>query len=115
MLFPQDNIQNTYLSGTLIGVTFLNAFIKFYQLQKSEVILVSFLAMILPSCHVLHDGSLQNIPAADLVKGDIILLVSIISCPFLLPTSDHIWAADWRQDPSRSPYLFLNRFESRQQ
>jgi sodium/potassium-transporting ATPase subunit alpha len=114
-LFPQDNIQNTYLGGILISVAFLNAFIEFYQLQKSEAILASFLAMIPPSCRVLRDGSLQNIPAADLVKGDIVLLVSIISCPFLLPTSDHIRAARRRQDPSRSPYLFLDGFESRQQ
>ena len=73
----QDNIQNTYLGGILIGVAFLNAFIEFYQLQKSEAILASFLAMIPPSCRVLRDGTLSNIPAADLVKGDVVLLVRI--------------------------------------
>ena len=35
----QDNIQNMYLGGILIAFTFLNAFIEFYQLQKSEAIL----------------------------------------------------------------------------
>jgi len=69
-----NNIQNTYLGGILIAVAFLNAFIEFYQLQKSEAILASFLAMIPPSCRVLRDGTLQNIPAADLVKGDVVLL-----------------------------------------
>ncbi|KAH9039417.1 aminophospholipid-transporting P-type ATPase [Lactarius hengduanensis] len=69
-----DNIQNTYLGGILIGVAFLNAFIEFYQLQKSEAILASFLAMIPPSCRVLRDGTLSNIPAANLVKGDVVLL-----------------------------------------
>lgn len=64
-----------YLSGILIGVVFLNAFIEFYQLQKSEVILASFLAMIPPSCRVVHNGTLTSIPAADLVKGDIVLMV----------------------------------------
>ncbi|KAI9508826.1 aminophospholipid-transporting P-type ATPase [Russula earlei] len=70
----QDNIQNTYLGGILIGVAFLNAFIEFYQLQKSEAILASFLAMIPPSCRVLRDGNLNSIPAASLVKGDVVLL-----------------------------------------
>jgi len=80
----QDNTQNTYLGGILIVVAFLNAFIEFYQLQKSEAILASFLAMIPPSCRVLRQGTLQNIPAADLVKGDIVLLVWTISYLFLL-------------------------------
>ncbi|KAI0285240.1 aminophospholipid-transporting P-type ATPase [Russula brevipes] len=69
-----NNIQNTYLGGILIGVAFVNAFIEFYQLQKSEAILASFLAMIPPSCRVLREGTLQNIPAADLVKGDVVLM-----------------------------------------
>ncbi|KAI0255351.1 aminophospholipid-transporting P-type ATPase [Lactifluus subvellereus] len=69
-----NNIQNTYLGGILIAVAFLNAFIEFYQLQKSEAILASFLAMIPPSCRVLRDGTLSNIPAAGLVKGDVVLL-----------------------------------------
>ena len=52
-----DNFQNTYLGGILIAVAFLNAFIEFYQLQKSEAILASFLAMIPPSCRVVRDGT----------------------------------------------------------
>jgi sodium/potassium-transporting ATPase subunit alpha len=71
----QDNFQNTYLGGILIAVAFLNAFIEFYQLQKSEAILASFLAMIPPSCRVVRDGAIQSIAAADLVKGDVVLLV----------------------------------------
>jgi hypothetical protein len=59
----------------LIAVAFLNAFIEFYQLQKSEAILASFLAMIPPSCRVVREGSIASIAAADLVKGDVVLLV----------------------------------------
>ncbi|OCH88233.1 aminophospholipid-transporting P-type ATPase [Obba rivulosa] len=70
----KDNFQNTYLGGILIAVAFLNAFIEFYQLQKSEAILASFLAMIPPSCRVVRDGTIITIPAADLVKGDVVLL-----------------------------------------
>ena len=73
----QDSFANTYLGGILIAVAFLNAFIEFYQLQKSEAILASFLAMIPPSCRIVRDGKLTSIPAADLVKGDIVLVV----CP----------------------------------
>jgi len=85
---PQNNIANTYLGGILIAVAFLNAFIEFYQLQKSEAILASFLAMIPPSCRVLRDGTLQNIPAADLVKGDVVLLVGTIRSLYRLLPSD---------------------------
>src|SRR5262245_21008058 len=74
----QNNFANTYLGGILIGVAFLNAFIEFYQLQKSEAILASFLAMIPPSCRVVRNDAITTIPAADLVKGDVVFLVC---CP----------------------------------
>ncbi|KAF7974995.1 hypothetical protein HWV62_10595 [Athelia sp. TMB] len=70
----KENFQNTYLGGILIAVAFLNAFIEFYQLQKSEAILAGFLAMIPPSCRAVRDGDLVSIPAQDLVKGDVVLL-----------------------------------------
>ncbi|KAI0648406.1 aminophospholipid-transporting P-type ATPase [Trametes meyenii] len=72
----KDNFPNTYLGGILIAVAFLNALIEFYQLQKSEAILASFLAMIPPSSRVVRDGTLTTVPAADLVKGDIVLVRS---------------------------------------
>ena len=62
----------------MILVAFINASIDFYQIQKSEAILASFLAMIPPSCRVVRDGTISTIPAVDLVKGDIVLLVSSI-------------------------------------
>ena len=34
--------------------------------------------MIPPSCRVVRDGTISTIPAVDLVKGDIVLLVSSI-------------------------------------
>jgi sodium/potassium-transporting ATPase subunit alpha len=76
-LLLQENFQNTYLGAILIAVAFLNAGIDYYQIQKSEAILASFLAMIPPACRVVRDGTLQTIPAADLVKGDVVLLVSV--------------------------------------
>ncbi|KIM49561.1 hypothetical protein M413DRAFT_59017 [Hebeloma cylindrosporum] len=70
------NFQNTYLGGILILVAFINASIDFYQIQKSEAILASFLAMIPPSCRVVRDGTIATIAAAELVKGDLVLLRS---------------------------------------
>ena len=81
-MFNQANFQNTYLGGILIAVAFLNAFIEFYQLQKSEAILASFLAMIPPSCRVVRDGTITSIAAADLVKGDVVLIVCTILMSF---------------------------------
>ncbi|KAJ7577471.1 aminophospholipid-transporting P-type ATPase [Mycena floridula] len=68
------NFQNTYLGGILIAVAFINAFIDYYQIQKSEAILASFLAMIPPSCRVVRDSTILSLPAAELVKGDVVLL-----------------------------------------
>jgi sodium/potassium-transporting ATPase subunit alpha len=45
-----------------------------YQVQKSEAILASFLAMIPPSCRVVRDGAIVSIAAAELVKGDVVLI-----------------------------------------
>ncbi|KAJ7272951.1 aminophospholipid-transporting P-type ATPase [Mycena rebaudengoi] len=72
----KNNFANTYLGGILIAVAFLNAFIdcKCCLVQKSEAILASFLAMIPPSCRVVRDGNILSIAAADLVKGDVVLL-----------------------------------------
>jgi magnesium-transporting ATPase (P-type) len=35
--------------------------------------------MIPPSCRVVRDGTLSSIPASGLVKGDVVLVVLIIS------------------------------------
>ncbi|KAL0577333.1 hypothetical protein V5O48_004657 [Marasmius crinis-equi] len=70
----KDNFANTYLGAILILVAFLNAFIDWYQIQKSEAILASFLAMIPPTSRVVRDGSLKSVPASELVKGDVVLI-----------------------------------------
>lgn len=33
--------------------------------------------MIPPTCRVVREGTIKNLPAADLVKGDVVLLVSL--------------------------------------
>ncbi|RKP34367.1 hypothetical protein BJ085DRAFT_21450 [Dimargaris cristalligena] len=69
---PEGNHANIYLGAILIAVAFLNAFIEFYQLQKSQKILESFLNMIPQKCHVIREGRLAQISAADLVLGDVV-------------------------------------------
>ncbi|KAJ3257350.1 hypothetical protein HK103_004570 [Boothiomyces macroporosus] len=59
---PVDNASNVYIGGICIVVAFLNAFIEFYQTQKSQAILESFLTI--------------NIPAVELVKGDVVYIRS---------------------------------------
>ncbi|RIA83725.1 hypothetical protein C1645_833339 [Glomus cerebriforme] len=71
---PKDNQSNTYLGAIFFGVAFLNAFIEFYQLQKSAAILESFLNMIPQQCYVLREGKLSQIQASTLVCGDIVFI-----------------------------------------
>ena len=61
-----------------MAVAFINAFIEFYQLQKSEAILESFLAMIPPTCRVIRNGTLKSVGAEGLVRGDVVLVVSLV-------------------------------------
>ncbi|KAI7896318.1 uncharacterized protein EV154DRAFT_493008 [Mucor mucedo] len=68
------NFANTYLGAILIGVSLLNAFIEFYQEQKSQALLDSFLDMVPAKCMVLRDGKVQQIDAALLVVGDVVLI-----------------------------------------
>ncbi|KAJ3104764.1 hypothetical protein HDU96_008828 [Phlyctochytrium bullatum] len=68
------NSSNVYIGGILIGVSFVNAFIEFWQLLASEKILSGFLDLIPNRCQVIRDGKLNQAPAADLVLGDIVFV-----------------------------------------
>ncbi|PKC04734.1 P-type cation exchange, alpha subunit of ATPase [Rhizophagus irregularis] len=71
---PANNQPNTYLGAIFFGVAFLNAFIEFYQLQKSAAILESFLNMIPQQCYVIREGKLTQIQASTLVVGDLVFV-----------------------------------------
>ncbi|TPX40659.1 hypothetical protein SeLEV6574_g06497 [Synchytrium endobioticum] len=71
---PVNNFQNVYLGAILIGVAFLNAFIEFYQIQKSQSILESFLNLIPSKSYVVRAGKLSQISASELVKGDVVYI-----------------------------------------
>lgn len=55
--------------------------------------------MIPPSCHVVRDSTIKTIPAADLVKGDIVLLVSSITLSLWPPNPIDNTSEEWGQDP----------------
>ncbi|KAF9361530.1 hypothetical protein BGX26_002035 [Mortierella sp. AD094] len=69
---PNGNKVNTYLGAILIAVAFINAAIEFYQAQKSAAVLQSFLNLMPQKCYVMRDGKSIQIPASDLVLGDIV-------------------------------------------
>ncbi|TPX63790.1 hypothetical protein SpCBS45565_g06340 [Spizellomyces sp. 'palustris'] len=68
----EGNKPNLWLGAILIAVAFLNAFIEFFQGQKSAAILESFLNLIPAKCYVIRDGKVAQISALELVLGDIV-------------------------------------------
>ncbi|ORY95164.1 hypothetical protein BCR41DRAFT_365216 [Lobosporangium transversale] len=69
---PKNNKVNTYLGAILIIVAFINAAIEFYQAQKSAQVLQSFLDLMPQKSFVVRDGKSIQVPASDLVLGDIV-------------------------------------------
>jgi sodium/potassium-transporting ATPase subunit alpha len=64
----------TYLGAILIVVANINAFIEFYQEQKSQALLESFMNMIPAKAMTIRDGKIQQIEASHLVVGDVVYL-----------------------------------------
>jgi sodium/potassium-transporting ATPase subunit alpha len=62
------------LGAILIAVAFINAFIEFYQQQKSQALLESFLNMIPSKCFCIRDGKLAQLDASALVPGDVVFV-----------------------------------------
>ena len=58
----------------LIVIVILNAIIGFYEEWKSENILASLKSLIVNKCNVIRDGKIIEIPADNLVPGDIVKL-----------------------------------------
>ncbi|KAI8905442.1 hypothetical protein EDD86DRAFT_241269 [Gorgonomyces haynaldii] len=73
---PVGNASNVYIGGILLGVAFINAYIEFYQVRKSQAILESFLNLIPAKCYVIRDKATIQISAADLVYGDVVYIRS---------------------------------------
>ena len=58
----------------LIAIVFVNAIIGFYDEWKSENILASLKSLVVDKCNVIRNGKIIEIPATDLVPGDLVKL-----------------------------------------
>jgi len=58
----------------LIAIVILNAIIGFYEEWKSENILASLKSLVVDKCNVIRNGKIIEIPADDLVPGDLVKL-----------------------------------------
>jgi Ca2+-transporting ATPase len=71
----------TFISGmlgeytdaiTIIAIVVLNAILGFIQEYRAEKSLIALKELTAPTAHVIREGTLQEIPATELVPGDII-------------------------------------------
>ncbi len=65
---------NLYIAIALVAVVFLNAAFTYFQEHQSEQIMASFNKMLPSKITAVRDGHRQEIPVAELVPGDIIVL-----------------------------------------
>ncbi|MFI2368084.1 cation-translocating P-type ATPase [Streptomyces sp. NPDC018833] len=78
--FLAYSLQDPHEAGTLqlavaiLGVVVLNAAIGFAQEYSAERTAQSLQAMVPHTCRVLRDGERQELPARDLVPGDVVVL-----------------------------------------
>jgi magnesium-transporting ATPase (P-type) len=63
-------------SGVIFGVVIVNAIIGFVQEGKAEKALEAIRSLLSPRATVLRDGRRRDVPAEDLVPGDVVLLAS---------------------------------------
>ncbi len=66
----------TLEAATIIAIVFLNAVLGFFQEYRTEKTLEKLAEMSAPTACVLRDGVTHNIPSAQIVPGDIILIKS---------------------------------------
>ncbi|KAJ3345512.1 hypothetical protein HDU91_007326 [Kappamyces sp. JEL0680] len=71
---PVNNASNVYIGAILLIVAFLNAYIEFYQTQKSQAILESFMNLIPAQCYVIRDGATKQVATSKLTMGDVVYI-----------------------------------------
>jgi sodium/potassium-transporting ATPase subunit alpha len=65
---------NLAIAIALVGVVVLNGAFSYYQSRKAEAIMASFRDILPRLARVVRNGALREVPAAELVRGDLILL-----------------------------------------
>ncbi len=78
---PHD-VGNLQLAIAILGVVLLNAVIGFFQEYSAEKTAEALQAMVPRACRVIRDGDRIEIPAAELVPGDVVVLEAgdAVSC-----------------------------------
>ncbi|KAI8923004.1 hypothetical protein BC831DRAFT_473406 [Entophlyctis helioformis] len=71
---PAANFGNTYVGSVLIGIAVVNSLIELHQFQKSAAALESFMKLVPAKCTVIRAGLMRQIPADQLVPGDLVFL-----------------------------------------
>jgi sodium/potassium-transporting ATPase subunit alpha len=70
----QPGEGNIFIAGALVGVVLMNGSFSYFQQHKAEQIMASFRDMLPHLAKVIRGGELRQIPAAELVRGDLILV-----------------------------------------
>lgn len=65
---------NIYVAFALAAVVLMNGSFSYFQQHKAEQLMASFAEMLPPRAKVIRDGVMQPIAAAELVRGDLILV-----------------------------------------
>lgn len=65
---------NMAIAIALAGVVLLNGSFSYWQGRRAEEIMASFRDMLPRLARVIRDGTVREVPAAELVRGDLILL-----------------------------------------
>ncbi|WP_051516038.1 cation-translocating P-type ATPase [Candidatus Blastococcus massiliensis] len=77
LTFAITVVQRHWVDAGAIGLVLLvNAGIGFWQERKAEVAVRALQQLSAPVCRVLRDGHERELPAAELVRGDVVLLES---------------------------------------
>jgi Ca2+-transporting ATPase len=69
-------LQEWVDAAAILVILLLNAGIGFWQERKAETAVRALQRLSAPVCRVLRDGQERELPAADLVRGDVVLLES---------------------------------------
>eukprot|EP00357_Protocruzia_adherens_P031132 CAMPEP_0115014404 /NCGR_PEP_ID=MMETSP0216-20121206/26055_1 /TAXON_ID=223996 /ORGANISM="Protocruzia adherens, Strain Boccale" /LENGTH=1142 /DNA_ID=CAMNT_0002384131 /DNA_START=450 /DNA_END=3878 /DNA_ORIENTATION=- len=65
---------NLYLGIVLAAVVFITGCFSYYQESKSAAIMAGFKNFVPPKCKVIRSGKNQEIPASNLVRGDVVVI-----------------------------------------
>ena len=71
-----NNIVNLYIACVLLAVVCLTSFLSYYQEGQSAKVMNSFKDMMSENARVRRGGKEQDVPAEDLVLGDLVVIES---------------------------------------